>query len=86
MSSVDLVLSSFCSCPSFLGSFFFLNSWDVSAENLTFDQNSQDVSAENLISEAPKSVFLLFLMNVSAEILGFQNPRDVSMNFLTFFY
>ena len=64
----------------------FKNSQDISAENLTFDQNSQDVSAENLISEARQSVFLLFLMNVSAEILGFQNSRDVSRNYLTCVY
>ena len=42
-----------------------------------FDQNSQDVSAENVISEARKAVMLQCSMNVSAEIVIFQNPKDV---------
>ena len=49
-----------------------------------FDRNSQDVSAKNRISETRTSVFLQLLMNVSAEIIVFQNSRDVSMKFLIF--
>ena len=48
-----------------------------------FDRHSQDVSAKNLISEDRTFVFLLFLMNVSAETIVFQNSKDVSMNVLT---
>ena len=49
----------------------FKNAQAVSAANLTFDQNSREVSAENLMSEAWKSVSLLFLMDVAAEIADF---------------
>ena len=63
----------------------FLNSEDVSAGHLISDQNSQDLSAGNLISEARKTMILQFSMNVSSEIAAFQNSKDVSTNFLTFF-
>ena len=69
----------------FVLKFVFQNYEDLSAETLTFDHNSQDLSAENVISEARKAEISQLFMNVSSGIAVFQNSRDVSTNFLTFF-
>ena len=59
MSSVDVVLSFFLSCLSFV-IVSFRNGEDVSPENIALDHNSQNVSAAKLILEVRKTVCSLF--------------------------
>ena len=83
MSSVDLVVSFFWSSSSFLSSFFWILKTSQLKTSLLI-RISRKSKLNTWFLKCGNQYVYCFFMTVSAEILGFQNSRDVSMNFPTF--